>query len=212
MKADGFIFDLDGTLLDSNGVWEEIDRRVLEENGVYLTENELHAAAAMTYEQVLELFYSKGIRKYTLDGLKCEFDRLAEFEYANNIGLKKGAGEYLSEIKKRGGKIALATASGEKLYKPALCRNGVYELFDAFCTTAEAGSSKDRLDIYLLAAEKIGVPPGRCAVFEDIPEGIISAKRAGMYSVAVYDSCSVSEHERMRGMADRFIMSFEELL
>lgn len=213
MTADigGYIFDLDGTLLDSNGVWEKIDKEVLEKNGVFLTDKEIKVAASMTYEEVLTLFYSKGVR-YTLEELKSEFDRMAEKEYSSGIMLKKGAGEYLKALKLGGKKIALATASPEKLYVPALKRNGVYELFDAFCTTDEAGRSKDHPDVYLLAAERIGVPPERCMVFEDIPAGILSAKKAGMYAAAVFDEYCAAGEEYMRSIADIYIADFGDLL
>lgn len=210
-EADGYIFDLDGTLLDSNGVWEQIDRDVLERNGIFLTDREIKNAASMTYEEVLGFFCSKGI-KYTLEELKDEFDRMAIKAYSETVMLKAGAGEYLKTLKLGGKRIALATASPERLYAPALRRCGSYGLFDAFCTADESGRSKDHPDIYLLAAKKLEVKPERCMVFEDIPAGILSAKKAGMYAAAVYDGYCPAEERYMRSIADIYITSFEELL
>lgn len=202
---EGYIFDLDGTLIDSNGVWEKIDRKVLEKNGVYASDRELRAAAAMTYEECLDFFHSKGI-SCTLAELKAEFDDLAEKEYRYNIFLKKGTGECLRELKAAGKKIAIATASPKRLYEPVLRNNCVYGLFDAIVTTDEAGASKDHPDVYLLAAERLGLFPEQCAVFEDVLKGIVSARNAGMYTVAVYDKYSSDDVVTLRGAADKFVM------
>lgn len=210
MDFDGYIFDLDGTVIDSNSVWEKIDRTVLERNHIYLTDRELKKAAAMTYDEVLNIFLSKGIN-YTLDELKEEFDKLAVKEYRYNIFLKSGVKEYISALKKNGKKIALATASPKRLYEPVLRNNCIYNLFDAFVTTDEVGAEKDFPDIYLAAAEKLDVFPERCVVFEDVLKGIVSAHNAGMYAVAVYDKYSSDDIVTMRNIADKFIMSFDEL-
>ena len=208
---EGFIFDLDGTLLDSNGVWEDIDREILSECGVVLTDDELHAAAAMTYEQVLELFLEKGIKKYTLTGLKNELDRRAQLHYEKDIPLKEGAAGFLRQIKDRGGRIALVTASPERLYAPALKRNDVWELFDLFISVEETGLLKDKPQIYLLAAENLGIEPCRCAVFDDIPSCIDAAKKAGMYTAAVYDYASKEHETALREKADIYIRNWAGL-
>lgn len=211
MDFEGYIFDLDGTLIDSNGVWEKIDRIVLERNHVYLSDREIHKAASMSYEEVLEIFLSKGLN-YTLGQLKEEFDKLAVKEYRYNIFLKKGVREYLTQLRQRGKKLAIATASPRTLYEPVLRNNCIYNMFDAFVTTDEAGAEKDFPDVYLSAAEKLGVYPEKCVVFEDILKGIVSARNAGMFTVAVFDKYSSDDVITMRNIADKFIMSFDELI
>ncbi|MCM1578205.1 MAG: HAD family hydrolase [Ruminococcus sp.] len=207
MRFGGYIFDLDGTLIDSNGVWEKIDRKVLEKNHVRVSQREIEAAAAMTYEECLEFFHSKGVN-CTLEELKNEFDSLAEKEYRYNIFLKEGVREFLTLLKNSGKKLAVATASPKRLYEPVLRHNCVYGMFDTIVTTDEAGASKDSPEVYLLAAEKMGVDPAYCVVFEDVLKGIVSARNAGMYTVAVYDKYSSSDVVTMRNTADEFIMGF----
>ena len=210
-NIEAYIFDLDGTLIDSNGVWKEIDRLIFEKNNVCLSDSELNAAAAMNYSDFLGFLRSYGIA-YTLDELKSELDGYAVIKYSSEIRLKNGVKEYLDKLKKAGKKIFLATASPEKLYAPVLKNNGVYGYFDGFVTTEEAGAEKDCPDIYLLAAKKCAAEPHNCAVFEDILSGIKSAKSVGMFAVGVYDSCSADEADSIKNAADMYIMDFKELL
>ena len=210
-NIEAYIFDLDGTLIDSNGVWKEIDRLIFEKNNVCLSDTELNAAAAMNYSDFLGFLRSYGI-VYTLDELRSELNGYAVIKYSSEIKLKSGVKEYLDKLKKAGKRIFLATASPEKLYAPVLKNNGVYGYFDGFVTTEEAGAEKDCPDIYLLAAKKCGAEPHNCAVFEDILSGIKSAKSVGMFTVGVYDSCSADEADSIKNEADMYIMDFKELL
>lgn len=205
---DGYIFDLDGTLIDSNGVWKKIDEIILQKLHIRTLKPE--ECAALDYEDFHKLIISKGA-DCTLEWLKNELDTLAVKEYRYNIFIKAGVREYLQAVKNSGGKIALATASPKRLYEPVLRNNSIYGMFDAFITTDEAGSSKDYPDIYLKAAELLEVFPDKCVVFEDVLKGIFSAKTAGMYAVAVYDKYSTDDIVTMRQYADEFIFSFEDM-
>lgn len=205
---EGFIFDLDGTLIDSNGVWKKINRQILEKKRIRLSEEELTRSSRLTYEEAAEFFRSKGA-DYTTEELRAEMNRLAVKEYRYNIFLKNGVKDFLERVRAAGGKTAVATASPRELYEPVLRNNCVYGMFDAVVTTEEAGAEKDFPDVYLAAAERIGVFPDRCAVFEDVLKGIVSAKNAGMYAVAVYDRSSEADVVTMRAIADEFIMGFD---
>lgn len=208
---DAAIFDLDGTIADSNRVWEKIDRRYMQSKGKFLSDRELKRMAAMTYEECAEFIASKGI-EVSVPELRKEFNKMAVYEYRNSIFPKPGAPEFLKFLKAKGKFIALATASPRELYEPFLCHNCIYSYFDCFVTTEEAGKSKDHPDVYLLAASKLGVSPDCCAVFEDLLAGIVSARDAGMYTVGVYDKYSEEDIISIRNTADRFIMDFSEMM
>lgn len=205
------IFDLDGTLIESNSVWAKIDRIVLEKRGIRCSEDFANKLSSMTYEDAAEEMHKLGVTESTESLIK-EFNELAVKEYRYNIFLKDHAGEYLEYLKDQGIRIALATASPRELYEPVLRHNRVYGYFDAFCTTNEAGKSKDHPDVYLMAASKLGVSPTECAVFEDVLKGIISAKNAGMTAIGVYDRYSSEDIITIRAAADKFIMDFLEMM
>lgn len=211
MNYKAAIFDLDGTLINSNSVWAKIDRIILNKRGISCSEAFIHKIASMTYEEAAEEMHKLGVKE-TTDEIIAECNELAIKEYRYNIFLKDGVPEYLDYLKKNGIKIALATASPKTLYEPVLRNNHIYSYFDAFCTTSDVGKSKDYPDIYLLAASELCVNPSECIVFEDVLKGIISAKNAGMTTIGVYDKYSDEDIITIRMTADRFIMNFFEMM
>ncbi len=204
ITADDFdcaIFDLDGTLVDSNRVWK----------GIPVTQREIEDMAAMTYEECAQFIKKKGA-DVPVDEIKAEFNRMAVAEYRYNIFLKPNVKEFLTLLAAKGKKIALATGSPRELYEPVMRHNGIYGFFSAFCSTDETGREKDFPDVYLTAAERAGAYPEDCAVFEDSLKGIVSASGAGMMTIGVYDRYSCTDAVSMRNIADRFIMDFSEML
>lgn len=202
---DAAVFDLDGTLLDSLGMWEGLDGVFLKKRGLEVTPDYSAAVGAMSFEEAAEYTVRRFGLAETPDMLIREWGSLAADAYENTIPLKPGAEEFLLTLKAAGKKLGVATALSPRLYGPALRRNGVYGLFDAFASVGEVRRGKGFPDIYLLAAERLGVPPGRCVVFEDVLPGILGAKAAGMTAVGFYDPVSRDDEERMRAAADGYL-------
>ena len=211
MNYSAAIFDLDGTLIESNSIWEKLDRIFLDRRNIVYTDDFIKNLTAMTYEDAAEAMINKGIETSVQEFTE-EINKLAVYEYSNNIYLKDGAADYLAYLKKNNIKIALATASPAELYIPVLKNNRVFDYFDAFTTTDEVGLSKDYPDIYHNAAEKLETPPCKCIVFEDVLKGVVSAKKAGMMVVGVYDEYSADYTDEIIKTADKFIRNFTEML
>lgn len=204
----GYIFDFDGTLARSLSVWREADRKFLSARGLTEPEGFYQSISHMNLIQASEYIVRLFGLPETAEEAEREFLEIVRDEYANEISLVPGAREYLKKIKNASGKIALATSNQEELYRPCLERNGVYGLFDAFVTTAEAGCSKGEPEIYLLAAEKLGLPPEECEVFEDILPGVLAAKAAGMRCTAVLEERSRGDWEEIKRTADGWIADY----
>lgn len=206
------IFDLDGTLIDSNGAWEEINRDFLSKYGIIFPENYIDEMTAMSFEGVADYFINTlGVplsSKQVID----ECSEMAINHYRTDIKLKPYAKEYLCYLKNLGIKIGLATASPIYLVEPVLKNNAIYDLFDAISTTDEVERGKGFPDIYFLTAEKLGVLNEDCIVFEDIYAGIKGAKMGNMQAVGVYDKYSERETEEIKKLADEYIYQFSEIL
>lgn len=211
MELKGVILDLDGTLLDSMGVWAEVDKAFLGVRGIPVPEDYSAAVAPMGFQAAA--VYT--IRRFGLpdrpEALIAEWNRLAEEAYRTRVPLKKGAYAFLHQCQQKGIPLAAATASHEELFLPALRHNGVYHMFDAIVTTGEVERGKGFPDIYEKAAQRLGLPPHCCAVFEDIYAGIQGAKAGGFFTVGVFDPASAHEQEAIRRACDLYIEDFTQL-
>ncbi len=216
MKLNSFdaaIFDMDGTIMDSLGIWERIDHDFLEvKRGIVVPGNYVDDIAAMSFSEIANYTIKRFNLPDTPEALMQEWTDMAAYEYAHNVPLKPFAKEYMENLKKHGKKIILCTSSPEYFFKAALKNNGVYDLFDAFANTCEAGFGKDNPKVYLLAAQKAGVSPDRCMVFEDVITGVKTAKSIEMQTCGVYDDRNALKQEELKRLCDHYIKGFQELL
>ncbi|MDR3295170.1 MAG: HAD family phosphatase [Clostridiales Family XIII bacterium] len=206
------IFDLDGTLLDSMGVWAKIDVDFLAKRGFAVPAGYADEICARSFRDAAEyticLF---GLNEKAEDVME-EWRAMAACEYSQNVRLKAHVREYLTQLRQSGVKLAAATGLSEALYAPCLKNNGIYDLFDVLCSTDEAGRGKDHPDVFLLAAEKLGLPPERCVVFEDVLPAVLSAKRAGMTVYGVYDKHAEHMRPEIMRAADGYLCGFGDKL
>lgn len=210
MRFEGAIFDLDGTLIDSMWVWEKVDIDFLGRRGLAVPGDYGEKIKAMSFEQAAMYTIAEFGMKNTPREIMAEWNDMAAHEYAEHVFLRPGAREYLDELKAKGVKLAVATALTRGLMEPCLRHNGVLDIFDAVCSTDEAGRGKESPDVFLLAAEKMGVMPEKCIVFEDVLTAVKSAKRAGMTVCGVYDSYSSGDRAAIEACADMYIESFRD--
>lgn len=212
MKFTGAIFDMDGTLLDSMGVWRDITAKFLEKRGITLSDEMVKKFRDMTLEESLPLIVDMFQLPDTLEEVFQEFSALAREEYMHNIPFKPHAKAYLEKLHKSGVKIAIATSGYDELCRGALKRLGALAYVDAIALSSEVGVNKSNPDVYLLAASRLGIAPADCMVFEDILLGIGGGKKAGMQTTAVADFSNENEWEQLKNSADFYINSWAELL
>jgi HAD superfamily hydrolase (TIGR01509 family) len=206
------IFDLDGTLIDSMGIWAQIDEEYLSKFGYNVPDNLQEKITHLTLTETAIYFKNNFNIDSSIEDIISTWHEMAFYHYSNTIKLKDGVVEYLTLLKQKGVKIALATSNSIPLLEVTLKRNNIYHFFDSITTTEEVKKSKDNPDIYLLSAKKLNVDPNKCLVFEDIVQAVKGAKLAGMKVFAIYDKSSENQKEALINIADKYILSFNELL
>lgn len=207
----GAIFDLDGTLLDSLHVWQDVDTRFFKKRGIPLPGDYLHIVKTMELFEAAIYTKTEFHLPETPEELVLEWHEMVKEEYALRVEMKPYAKEYLQKLSQEGIKLGIATSSAREIFLPCLKRHGVAHLFCALTETREAARGKTFPDPYLLAAERLQIPPEHCAVFEDILVGIKSAKAGGFYTVAVADPFSHADENLLKSEANLFIKSFVSL-
>lgn len=210
MAIKAAIFDLDGTLIDSLGVWGEIDVKFLAKRGLEVSPDYADKISAMRFEDAARYTKERYGFSDTVEEILREWNELALREYSNNIKLKPFALGYLRKLRENGYILAVATTLIELLYTPVLKNNGIYEFFDFICSTDDIEKSKEHPDIYHHAAKNLGVSPEECVVFEDVYPAIQSAKSAGMTVYAVYDKYSEKYIDEIKELSDGIIYDFKD--
>lgn len=208
----GAVFDLDGTLLDSMHVWVDIDYAFLRSRGLPEEMAYFERIKQISIREAADYTIARYGLSDTPEALIAWWVEMARRAYHDEVPLKAGAHDYLMLLKEKGVRLSVATACAPELYIPALKRLGIYELFDAFASLHEVTRGKSEPDVYLLAAQRMGVSPTDCIVFDDIIDGIRGAKKGGMTTVGVYDDSSREQRSEIESAADYYIESFAELL
>lgn len=206
------IFDADGTIIDSMYVWEKVDKDFLTSRGIPVTQEYSDIVRGMFFRTAAEYTKSRYSLSESVEEIMQIWLDMARHEYEYNVKAKPWVKEYLAHLRENHIRIGLATSSDPYLLEPVLKNNGIHGYFDTVCYTSEVGKNKSFPDVYIKTAERLEVRPEECMVFEDIPEGIEGADKAGMYTIAVYDRASEKNSDYLRKKAKKYILGFEEML
>ena len=204
------IFDLDGTLLDSMWFWKQIDIDYLGGMCKELPEDLQSEIAGMSFSETAVYFKERFELTESLDEIKATWNHMAEEKY-RQVVCKPGALRFVQDLKKAGIKTGIATSNSMELARIGIETAGLLPYLDEIHTSCEVRTGKPAPDIYLHVAKCLGIEPSDCLVFEDIKEGIMAGKAAGMTVCAVEDAFSVSQREEKRKLADYYIESYDEI-
>lgn len=208
----GAIFDMDGTLMDSMWIWRDIDIEYLGRFGIALPEDLQAKIEGLSFAETAVYFQEHFGITDSIEKIQSDWNDMAIDFYRHRIGMKKGARELLTQMKERGMKIGIATSNSVELTEECLAANGVADLFDTVRTSRDTPRGKPFPDIYLSVADEWGIAPEDLIVFEDIPNGAIAGKRAGMEVIAVADDYALPRREELIRIADHFIEDFTQIL
>lgn len=183
----GAIFDLDGTLFDSNPIWSNIGERYLLSIGITPKENLAEAfRTASLYQAACHIIdeYKVSLTAHEImDGV----NRLVEGFYEKEAELKSGVYEFLRRLNEAGVKMCIATATDRHLVRAALERVGISEFFSEIFTCNSVGASKDDPKIYREALAHLETEKALTPVFEDSLFALMTAKNDNFTVVGIKD-------------------------
>ena len=205
------IFDLDGTLIDSNGVWVEVDKTFMARRGAPYTQA-YYEGVAHTILQNCAIFTKEylGLSE-SCEEIIAEWMDLAAGQY-HHVPLKPGVREYLERCKTAGHRMAVFTACVPEHCQAAMDSHHLWPYFEQVIYAQELGVDKRSPAIFRRVAEMLGVTPRECVLFDDSLTACKAAKAAGMTVVGVYDAFFRDSKPDMREICDQYISSFNELL
>ena len=207
------IFDIDGTLVDSMGVWYDIDVEYFRLLGIPMPPTIQKDIEGMSFTETAIYFKETfQIKEKTIDDIKLDWIRMAHEKYLYEIKAKPGAREFIRFLKEKGIKTGCATSNDRNLALAALKPHGWLEKMDSVRTACEVNAGKPAPDIYLKVAEDLGVKPENCLVFEDIPNGMRAGKAAGMTVIGVEDENAKKHKEEIDAICDYFIKDYYDML
>lgn len=207
------IFDMDGTLVDSMRYWKHLAGEYLERKGVRrIPPGLMEQIKPTTLTESAALFAEEFRLAGTPEELSAEMNALMAEHYQRDIPLKAGVREYLGALSEAGVTMCVASATAEPLMAACLGRLGVLERFAFLLSCETVGAGKNRPDVYLAAAERLGCTPSEAAVYEDALYAAETARAAGFHVVGVWDASAGRNWERMKALADEVITEYREEL
>lgn len=209
----GAIFDMDGTLLDSMPVWHRLTQNYLKQFNVHITDEDFAACEGFSQPEVADYFLARHpelplTRETMLDGM----DALITSRYESIAVPKDGVLDFLERMRRQGVKMAIATLTARRHAEKALLDRDMMQYFEFMLTIEDIGVSKREPDIYLAAAERLGLAPADCMVFEDAPYAGVTAHRAGFQLCGLAEPAYAAGEAELRSVSDVFIeRSYSEL-
>jgi HAD superfamily hydrolase (TIGR01509 family) len=203
------VFDLDGVLVDSEAVWDDVRKQFTEENGGRWHENaQRHMMGMSSVEWSTYVRDRLGVAMEPERISQAVADRVAE-QYRERLPLLPGAVESVHALAAEW-PLGLASSSNRYVIDLVLELAGISDAFEATVSSEEVGAGKPAPDVYLEAARRIAVEPAACAAIEDSSNGLRSARAAGMAVIAVPNRDFPPDPNALE-LADLVLESLEQL-
>lgn len=210
-KMRNYLFDFDGTLVDSMPTYVGAMLRILDENGMEYGDDIVKIITPLGLGGTADYYLMLGIKK-SKEELLCSMLSYMTEAYENTIEAKLHVIETVRALKARGDRLHVLTASPHSSLDPCLKRIGIFDLFENVWSCEDFGTTKADPEIYKMAAERIGAEVGEILFLDDNLNADLTAKTAGMKVCGVYDESSKEYADEMREATDYYINDFSELM
>lgn len=206
------IFDMDGTLIDSNGIWRDVDVKFLAKRGYPYTEEYCAGVAHTIFPLAAEFTKQYCHLEESVEQIMAEWMDMAGDLYATQVTVKPGVIDFLEKCKADGETMIVLTSSVPQHCRTALEHLSLLPYFSRIFFAHDLQMEKSHPEIYRIVADEMGVKANDCTFFDDSIEACRAAKKAGFTVIGVYDPVFFQTEADMRQVCDRFIRGFTELL
>lgn len=207
-----WLFDLDGTLIDSMPTGVDIVLQFLRDRGVSYPDNFIEIITPLGYKGISKYYAEKMGIPMTADEIFTAFQQKTLQAYGESIPLKKGAKETLEALKTKGDRLFVLTASPNALIELSLKRLGVFDLFEETWSVEQFSWTKANKELFYEIAKRLGVATSDCITVDDNYNVLKVAKSAGMQTVGVYDEYSKAAQAELRAAADVYVTELSQLI
>ena len=206
-----YIFDLDGTLVDSMEPAVKIVLDFLTERGISYPDGFVKTITPVGFKGIANYYSERmGVPLSTEEIYAC-FTKSLQKAYAEEIPLKANVKDTLERLHARGDRLNVLTASPHIFTDACLKNHGVYALFENVWSSEDFGTLKSDVNIYHMAAERLNGPIASCIMVDDSLHVLEVAKGAGMQTLGVYDAFSEKDIDKIKELADGYIADFSEI-
>lgn len=204
-------FDMDGTLIDSNGIWRDVDRTFLSRRGLPYTHAYYQGVAHTIFPLAAKFTKEFCHLEESCEEIMAEWMDLAADLYTK-VPVKPGVRAYLRQCRAEGHHLAVVTSSVPTHCQTALEHLDLMKYFEHITFAQELAMEKREPGVWLAAARENGISPEDCSVFDDSIAACRGARQAKMRVIGVYDPFFSADEREMQDFCDIYIRSFEELL
>ncbi len=183
------IFDMDGVIIDSQGAYFEIERKLFRDLGINVSDEEHHSFVGIPIGKMWSHLKGKhGFDGQVGDLVEMEMRIYTEYLLSDNCpGLIPGVAKLVKDLFRNSARIAVASSSSRKAIEIVLRISHLERFFSATVSGDEVKNGKPAPDIFVYAASILGVEPGECIVIEDSKSGVQAARSAGMSCVGFHN-------------------------
>jgi HAD superfamily hydrolase (TIGR01509 family) len=196
--VEAVIFDMDGTLIDSESVYILGMQDAARTLGLELPLALCHAMVGVPSRECNEMLQDHYGAAFDLTAFRGHFSTSVQRQMSVRVPLKAGVVELLDFLAQKGLPLAIATSAGRATAERNLGRAGLLDRFAVLATRDDVEHAKPAPDVYLEAARRLGVAPRACVAFEDSSIGILAAHAAGMRAIMVVDILPPTDKARAK--------------